>query len=93
MKKGKLLFTEPGGGRRVDVRPSKGNGWLVLEFEYDEAGQRKKVSEKKNVADGYVIELMRKDPEFWERFKRLADHPNLRLDPLAVHPQQLKLDV
>lgn len=78
--KGKLLLTREGGGAKTEIRPNQsGEGWTVLDFEYDEDGKRKKLDEKRGVADGYVVELLRKqDPDFFELFRRLAQHPELQ---------------
>lgn len=78
MIKGKLVLAEPGGKNRVEFRAGQGLGWLVLEFSYNEDGKRSKTGEKRSAADGYVVQQLKKDPEFWELFVRLANHPDVR---------------
>lgn len=76
-KKAKIVIAQPGGGTKTELRTGNGQGWLVLTFDYDEEGKRTKADEKRSAADGYVLQLMRQDPEFWEKFLRLAAHPTV----------------
>lgn len=76
----KFVVAEPGTASKTEVRTGHGDGWLVLEFSYNEDGQRSKTGEKKSAADGYLISLLKQDPEFWEKFVRLANHPEVKLN-------------
>lgn len=76
--KGKFVVAREGGGSKTEVRTGKHEGWLVLEFEYDDDGKRKRVDAKQSAADGYVISILRQDPDFWEKFLRLAGHPQVQ---------------
>lgn len=77
----KIVLSREGGGGKVDIRPGRhaDGGWLVLEFEYDEGGKRTKTSDNQSTSDGQVIEMLKRDPVFWEKFIRLANHPNVRM--------------
>jgi hypothetical protein len=94
VSKVKFVVAQPGGGAKEEVRTGNGQGWLVLGFSYDEEGARSKTDEKKSAADGYVIDLLKKDPEFWEKFVRLVQHPHVQAAIVgSQHPDQLTLDV
>ena len=63
--RGKLLLTRTGGGAKTEIRPAlRGEGWSVIDFEYDEDGKRKKTSERRNVSHEEDAELIKADSDF-----------------------------
>jgi hypothetical protein len=92
--KGKLLLTRSGGGNKVEIRPGRNGGWLVLDFAYNTDGSREKTNEQRVNDDDYVIELMKQDPEFYDRFVRLSGRVymlELSDQAMAPIPGQMEL--